>query len=249
MKREWICNWEIAPGDGEHRKKFNSYDEANAAIRKLISENINISVCVNKLKRKGNFQYINTIAEFLTRYFSDPKFPYSTDNIPSDNPEDYTDYNGYPQNDEFFDTEDDRDAYFYVSKGGFLYVNDGYVIRSSFVLDKGDINKNYYIESYDDELCFEYINDNEYSNSGAANNINLHLVTGETWGSSAYPVMVLKTLQDSDRALSQTEIISHISERYKVFIERKAVGRHLDMLSKVGYKIQKSKDGFFIAKD
>ena len=245
MKKEWICNWEIAPGDGEKQKTYLSYDQANTAIRTLLCESIDISDCVAELKHKGNFLYINAVAKFLTRYFSEPGFPYSADDIPSDNPLDYADHNEYPAEDEFFDAEDEyRLSFFYVNKCGFHYLTDGYDISSSFVLEKADIDDSF----YNDGLEFSFERTTGHLSSGGANDMILHLKAGKVWGTSAYPLMVLKVLEDSDKPLMQTEIICRICKKYNVTMERKAVGRHLDMLHELGYKIQKSRNGFRIIK-
>lgn len=246
MKKVWICNWEIAPGDGLHSKKYQSYDEANAAIRMLIHEKVNIMGCVARLKRKGDFEYVNAIADFLIHYFSDPKFPYCADDIPSENSQDYADCNKYPVDDEFFETDDDfRESGFWINESEFLLKIDGYEISSTFLLEKADIRKEY----SDNELRFEYENENGYSNRGGANNVVLYLTTSVDWGTSAYPVMVLKALQDSNKPMTQGDIIDYIDRHYIIKIERKAVSRHLKTLNELGYTIRKSQNGYYIEND
>ena len=123
-------------------------------------------------------------------------------------------------------------------------MTDGYDISSSFVLEKADIDDSF----YNDGLEFSFERTTGHPSSGGANDMILHLKAGKVWGTSAYPLMVLKVLEDSDKPLMQTEIICRICKKYNVTMERKAVGRHLDMLHELGYKIQKSRNGFRIIK-
>lgn len=246
MKKIWLCEWEIAPGDGKHKKKFSKYSEANAFIRSLLVRSIDISTCVEKILAKGDYLYSKAIAEFLTRYFTDEHFPYSESDIPSDNPEDYPDYESYPEDDDFFSSDDCCEEGFDVSAGGFLFLYEGYDISSDFVLEEADIEKKY---RYGEGLRCEYENGNGYSNGNGANDMVLHLTSDTDWGTNANPIMILRVLQNAKEPMLQQDIIREIENEYGVTLERKAIGRNIDMLKALGYNIQQSRSGYLLQTD
>ena len=68
------------------------------------------------------------------------------------------------------------------------------------------------------------------------------------WGTSSYPLLILRTLENSQEPLDQQRIISHIEAAYDTTIERKAIGRNITLLKDLGYDIQHNGDGYFIPK-
>ena len=82
-------------------------------------------------------------------------------------------------------------------------------------------------EADESEYCdYEFHIDNEYK-----------------WGSSAYPLLVLKVLDEKPRTIDN--IIQRIKWEFGATIERKSVGRHLKLLQKVGFEVKK-KGGYYI---
>lgn len=67
MKRVWVCQREIARGDGIHADKYYTFSEAVQAMRKKIAEHIDLDEYIADLEpNEGNF---------LRNYLSDPNFP------------------------------------------------------------------------------------------------------------------------------------------------------------------------------
>lgn len=76
MKRVWVCQWEIARGDGIHADKYYSFSEAVQAMRKKIAEHIDLDEYIADLEpNEGNF---------LRNYLSDPNFPRNEEDVPDD---------------------------------------------------------------------------------------------------------------------------------------------------------------------
>ena len=61
---------------------------------------------------------------------------------------------------------------------------------------------------------------------------------------SAYPLLILQVLGDTPK--TKTAIIQAVQEQYGAKIDRKAVGRHLELLNAFKYNIQKNNDGYYI---
>ena len=72
--------------------------------------------------------------------------------------------------------------------------------------------------------------------------IELELTLNQPWGTSAYPVLILKALQNSNEHLNQQEIATRTA------IERKAVGRNIALLKEIGYDIRHDGRGYYIPK-
>jgi len=67
------------------------------------------------------------------------------------------------------------------------------------------------------------------------------------FGTSAYPVMVLLMLQDVPQ--TQERLAKRILHELGTRIERKAIGRHLELLKKLGYPVQQNEHGYYLAGD
>lgn len=68
------------------------------------------------------------------------------------------------------------------------------------------------------------------------------------FGTSAYPLMVLHVLEDSKQSLLQNEIIKKIETSYGVCINRKAIGRNIEVLKAWGYVVEHQRDGYVLRK-
>lgn len=76
MKRVWVCQWEIARGDGLHAEKYDSFSEAVQAMRKKITECIDLEEYIADLEPNE--------ANYLRNYLSDPEFPRNEEDVPDD---------------------------------------------------------------------------------------------------------------------------------------------------------------------
>ena len=72
---------------------------------------------------------------------------------------------------------------------------------------------------------------------------------GVTFGKSAYPIIVLRILEEAEKPLLQNEIIERAKEMFNgTTIHRKAIGNSIKELLDFGYKIEHTKEGYFLAK-
>lgn len=76
MKRVWVCQWEIARGDGIHADKYYSFSEAVQAMRKKITECIDLEEYIADME--------SVAANYLRSYLLDPEFPRSKEDVPND---------------------------------------------------------------------------------------------------------------------------------------------------------------------
>lgn len=95
MKGKWVMLWDVKWTDHVERvegvggKEFNSFAEVKKAAREKICE-IEVSDVVASIRSGINKDYRNAIGNFFERYFADPNFPRSEEDIPS------TDIGDYP---------------------------------------------------------------------------------------------------------------------------------------------------------
>ena len=76
MKRVWVCQWEIARGKGPQAEEYDSFSEAVQAMRKKITEHIDLEEYIADLDSNEG--------DYLRNYLSDPSFPYSEKDVPED---------------------------------------------------------------------------------------------------------------------------------------------------------------------
>ena len=78
-----------------------------------------------------------------------------------------------------------------------------------------------------------------------ATGINIHIVERIDYGGSANPFLVLWVLREDPQ--TQNQISKKILEKWDASIERKAVGRHLQLLQDLGFPVQHCPDGYYYA--
>lgn len=100
--------------------------------------------------------------------------------------------------------------------------------------------------SYDDEpglfIGFCYQNPPKVK-TPQVTGINIHIVERIDYGGSANPFLVLWALGEDPR--TQNQISKKISEQWDASIERKAVGRHLQLLQDLGFPVQHCPEGYY----
>ena len=69
---------------------------------------------------------------------------------------------------------------------------------------------------------------------------------GIKYGSSAYPMMVLRVLNSSPK--TQAAIIRAVQEKYGKKIDRKAINRNLDLLKELEFPVEKCDEGYYLNK-
>ena len=161
-------------------------------------------------------------AKYLGSFLSDPEFPRSEEDVPEDYDE--------PEHGEL---SLDSDCIFWE------YPCDAYpYLRTDLVTTKqsGD--------SYEFEFRYNYPED--YNGNGVTElSIKIELKTD--YGTSAYPLMVLFALREEPA--TQEQIACRIRETWETVIDRKAIGRHLELLKALGYPVQHGAEGYYYSGD
>ena len=223
MKIVWLCRWEVIPGNGEHTVIFSTLSEAQLAMRRKISENIDLSDYLPKLEPQA--------AQFLKNYISDPQFPRSE----SDVPEDYEDY------------EDSED---YAEPEAGKLILEPYYIRWDHPCGACPQLKSNLVtfDEQQDRVYFDFWY--EYPKKAPAKGVkgmSIYIRSHIDYGTSAYPLMVWKALWE--RPQTQEQIAKRISESWQTEIDRKAVGRHLHLLQDLGFPVKHNLNGYYRSGD
>ena len=157
-------------------------------------------------------------AGFLGRYLSDPTFPQSK----SDVPEDYDE----PEHGEL------------IIDPGFIRWDHPYDafprMNGNLVLEDSEH------EDYTFDFWYEYP---EEAAGNDAKGLSIRIYSRTDYGTSAYPLMVLFALREEPA--TQDQIAHRIRETWDTIIDRKAIGRHLELLKTLGYPIQHGVEGYY----
>lgn len=253
MKMIWQLTYETKPGnDGVQTKKYKSFAEAKKDIREIISK-IYLSPYIKAIRTEGIHKaYRTAMADFLDNYISRTDFLNIDESIPSDNPDDYeferkptiendagvsVDDDYWYDEDEEVDELDDFDIYIAKDSLSFECYYEGRPHLNTDMLVMEDETKEYY---------FHF--DVDRDPKSKLREVQMTLVPLQYWGTSSYPLLILRTLENSQEPLDQQRIISHIEAAYDTTIERKAIGRNITLLKDLGYDIQHNSEGYFIPK-
>lgn len=211
MKRVWVCQWEIARGDGLHGEKYDSFSEAVQAMRKKISERIDLEEYIADLAPEA--------ANYLRNYLTDPEFPRSQEDVPEDYEEPASGTLGLYS--DFIDWRYPYDAY--------------PVMRTNLVREPNG-----------DETCFFdfYYKYPEEATGHGVEGMNIKIIPCMDFGTSAYPVMVLLMLRGKPQ--TQEQLAKRILNELGTRIDRKALGRHLELLKKLGYPVKHDPQGYYL---
>jgi biotin operon repressor len=253
MKTIWQLTYETKPGnDGEQTKKYKSFAEAKKDIREIISQ-IYLSPYIKAIRTEGIHKaYRTAMADFLDNYISRTDFLNIDESIPSDDPDDYeferkpTIKNdaGVSVDDDYWYDEDEETDEFYdfdisITRDS-LFVKchyEGYPELNTDMLVMDDETKEYYFHFNVDRAPKSKLRE-----------VQMTLLPLQYWGTSSYPLLILRTLENSQEPLDQQQIISRIENAYDTKIERKAIGRNITLLKDLGYDIQHNSEGYFIPK-
>ncbi len=158
------------------------------------------------------------VAAVLGKYLSDPQFPRSKDDIP----EEY----------------DDPDCDELILGTGFIRWDYMYGaaprMNTNLVLDEND----------DEEYTFDFWYERpEKAPANGVKSVSISIVSYTDYGTGAYPLMVWKTLQEKPK--TQNQIANAILEKWGMAIDRKTVGRHLQLLEDLGFPVQVCAQGYY----
>ena len=256
MKTIWQLTYEViyegVPRNGEQTKKYKSFAEAKKDIREIISQ-IYLSPYIKAIRTEGVHKaYRTAMADFLDNYISRTDFLNIDESIPSDDPDDYeferkptseNDAGMSVDDDDWNDGDEETDDFddFDISiTRDLLFVKchyEGYPELNTDMLVMDDETKEYYFQ-------FNV----ERAPKSKLREVRMTLAPLQYWGTSSYPMLILRTLENSQEPLDQQQIISRIENAYDTKIERKAIGRNITLLKDLGYDIQHNGDGYFIPK-
>ena len=157
-------------------------------------------------------------AQFLDNYLSDPQFPRDE----ADVPEEYEE----PERGEL------------ILDAGFItwdYPYDAYPkLDTNLVLT--DRNDGEY------RFMFYYVYPKEATGNGVTE-LSITIASHIDYGTSSYPLLVWWAVQKEPQ--TQDQIIRAILEAWDTVIDRKAVGRHLQLLQDLGFPVKHSSDGYY----
>jgi biotin operon repressor len=91
-------------------------------------------------------------------------------------------------------------------------------------------------------ISFNYENPRSVSRD-RVNAVEIRITKHINYGTSAYPLLVWWAVQKEPQ--TQNQIIRTISEAWDTVIDRKAVGRHLQLLQDLGFPVQHGPDGYY----
>jgi biotin operon repressor len=256
MKTIWQLTYEVIyegiPRNGEQIKKYKSFAEAKKDIREIISK-IYLSPYIKAIRTEGIHKaYRTAMADFLDNYISRTDFLNIDESIPSDDPDDYeferkptseNDAGMSVDDDDWNDEDEETDEFddFDISiTRDSLFVKchyESYPELNTDMLVMEDETKEYYFHFNVDRAPKSKLRE-----------VQMTLLPLQYWGTSSYPLLILRTLENSQEPLDQQQIISRIENAYDTKIERKAIGRNITLLKDLGYDIQHNSEGYFIPK-
>ena len=252
MKTIWQLTYETIPGNGEQTNKYKSFSEAKKDIKEIISQ-IHLSPYIKAIRTDGVHKaYRIAMADFLDNYISRTDFLNIDESIPSDDPNDY-EFERKPtiENDAGVSVDDD-DCYDEDEETDEFDDFDISITRDSLFFKchyEGHHELNTDMLVMDDETKEYYFHFNvDRAPKSKLREVQMTLTPLQYWGTSSYPMLILRTLENSPEPLDQQRIISHIEAAYDTKIERKAIGRNITLLKDLGYDIQHNGDGYFIPK-
>lgn len=218
MKTAWICTYSTVPHDDRHTERFKSVSDAKRAMAQKIRETLNIKPYLDALRREEG-EDCPAAADFLEKFFSDLELPESVEEAP-----DFPDVPG--SCDLSIATDFLRWSY---DKGEHPLL----LVRHSLWADEQ--------EEFVVDLSFEYP---QTRSASRKTGISITITPQPVFGTSAYPLLVLRELNSTPK--THTQISNAVRQKYGCTMERKAVGRHIELLSAMGYPIKHYSQGYYL---
>ena len=215
MKTEWICQVTLTPGRKKYAAVFPSQAEARAAMAKVFADTIDLSKYIQAL-RKEDGEDCGSSADFLEKFLSKLTMP---DDLP-----------------DCYDIPD-HCLFEFDSCDGFRW---GYMRGECPYLSAGHVYEGKEIEPF--VIAFNYDNPKTVS-PNRVNAIEIRIIKHIEYGSSANPFWVLRALEETPQ--TQEQISKKILEKWDTSIERKAIGRHLQLLQDLGFPVQCCPEGYY----
>ena len=244
MKKTWTLTYECIPGNGVQKETFKSFDDVKQTVRYLISR-IGVQHYTDEMRDGINIPYREAMANFIESYVSRKDFFHDGDALPSDDIADYPYESEKIKNDsdmyiddDWYDEDEETDE---LNEFDITRREDSLVFECGS--DELSLRTNMVVMDEDEELYeFKFFAERAPKDKLRELTIEVELTLNQPWGTSAYPVLILKVLQNSSEHLSQQEIATRTA------IERKAVGRNIALLKEIGYDIRHDGQGYYIPK-
>ena len=218
MKIEWICRWQYIPGHEKHVETYPALEAARQAMAKVLADGVDLRDYIQDL-RKEEGEDCDSSAAFLEKFLSDLTMPETESELP-----DRYDIPDHCQL-EFDSCDGFRWSYM---RGECPYLSAGYVYEWKEIAP--------YV------ISFNYENPRSVSRD-RVNAVEIRITKHINYGTSAYPLLVWWAVQKTPQ--TQNQIIRTISEVWDTVVDRKALGRHLQLLQDLGFPVQHGPDGYF----
>lgn len=219
MKTEWICKWQMIPGTGKQTAAYSSQSEAQEAMAKVLTDAADLQDYIQALRNEEG-EDCGSSADFLAKFLSDVTMPESEDEIPK-----------------HFDLPDHCQLEF-DSNDGFRW---SYMCGECPFLSAGRVYEGENHEPF--VISFNYENPST-ARGNRVNAVEIRIYERVRYGTSAYPLMVWRALCNSPQ--TQSQIAHAIHETWDTVIDRKAIGRHLQLLEDLGFPVQHGSEGYFL---
>ena len=218
MKTEWICIWQYIPGKTKHFEVYPTLELAREAMAKVLNNAVDLEDYLQYLRNEEG-EDCGSSADFLEKFLSNLTMPETESELP-----------------DCYDIPD-HCLFEFDSCDGFRW---GYMRGECPYLSVGHVYEGKEIEPY--VIAFNYENPKSIS-CDRVNAVEIRITKHINYGTSSYPLLVWWAVQKEPQ--TQDQIIRAILEAWDTVIDRKAVGRHLQLLQDLGFPVKHSSDGYY----
>lgn len=249
MRKVWIVEYETF--EEKNTRSFESFNNAKLFARKLISKYSEAPKYLDEVRNGNRKKYRAAIANFFEKYFNDPNFPYTEDDIPSGDANDYEETapksmifgEDLDENDNDTDYEYESPDEYFEEDEFYAYIGNEWIITGDFEQCELPAMETNLILSMDENETYKYNEDT----------LSIKIYRKLCTGGSSNPVLLLAELEQGHRIdpeiyKDENEAKHTYEEAYgageKAPMSIRTVYRHIKMLHDLGYVIKKEEGGF-----
>lgn len=237
MKTTWLLTYELiyagTPSAGVQTKKYASFAKARAAVRALTRQVDPSPYACEMRKRGGDYAaYRRAMADLLEAFFTREDAREYFGGFPSSDAADYATGEEEEDEPEEFEIDIGEDDFFFRYRGG------AYPHIETNTVTMADETQDYRFSFYTEE-----------AETGTLGELQITLSPIHSFGTSAYPLLILRTLEEAIAPMDQRELIAQIQRTHGVTPERKAVGRNVALLKALGYDIRRERGGYVLLRE